>query len=210
VFELLEDAFQAQLSLSQEHRTYDEVTSILSPYFSKKYIDLFLEENLYEEKSGFIVYGSDFAMYYVPYFSYSDETKVMYDKKEGIIYVYEYFKANSEGPVTYEEHYEMVILEPTKSSWIIAEVVESKEMPEQIKNLNGSQGIETGVHETQVGIYQYKIGSIYSILELEKKVKYTTFHESAIKNPFAYSLIYTKMVNGPNSSILNTYSMMPD
>ncbi len=109
VFEFLKSAFIAQVSLSEEPRSMGEVTAILEPYFSDSYIDLFLKENIVEENDLYFTYGTDFAPYYLPFFSYTDKTKVIEDHQS--IFVIEYFPKVTEGPVSYEGHYEAIELE---------------------------------------------------------------------------------------------------
>lgn len=120
IFEFLKSAFMSQVALSEEGRSMEDVMAILEPYFSVSYIDLFLKENIVEENGQYFTYGSDFALYYLPFFSYSDETKVVYDQKS--IFVVEYFPAVTEGPVSYEGHYEAIELDRSGSGLKITDV----------------------------------------------------------------------------------------
>lgn len=113
VLDFLHEAFQAQLSLSEEGRTEEEVLSILQPYFTDSYIELFKKENIVEENGLQITYGSDFAPYYIPFFQFSDQTEIVINKNS--IYVYEFFEGENEGPVTYKNHYEAIILKKDRS-----------------------------------------------------------------------------------------------
>lgn len=109
VIGFLQDAFEAQVSLSEKDRTLEEVKEILSPYFTKQYTELFLKENLVEENGKYFTLGTDFALYYIPFFQFSQKTKIVTEKNQ--IYVYEFFPGNLEGPVSYESHYEGILLE---------------------------------------------------------------------------------------------------
>lgn len=109
VFEFLQDAFRAQVSLSEKDRNLEEVKELLAPYFTNEYMELFLKENLVEENGKYFTLGTDFALYYIPFFEFSDKTQLV--RKQNQIYVYEFFPGNMEGPVTYENHYEGVLLE---------------------------------------------------------------------------------------------------
>ncbi|WP_318504972.1 DUF3993 domain-containing protein [Bacillus sp. T3] len=109
VFEFLQDAFQAQVSLSEKDRNLNEVKELLAPYFTNEYMELFLKENLVEENGRYFTLGTDFALYYIPFFEFSDKTQIV--TRQNQIYVYEFFPGNMEGPVTYENHYEGVLLE---------------------------------------------------------------------------------------------------
>jgi hypothetical protein len=108
VLDFLHEAFQAQVSLSEEGRTEKEVLSILQPYFTDSYIELFKKENIVEENGLQFTYGTDFAPYYIPFFQFSDQTEIVINKNS--IYVYEFFEGENEGPVTYKDHYEGIIL----------------------------------------------------------------------------------------------------
>jgi hypothetical protein len=108
VLGFLHEAFQAQVSLSEEGRTEDEVNSILKPYFTDSYNQLFKKENMVEENGLQFTYGTDFAPYYIPFFQFSDQTEIVINKNS--IYVYEFFEGQNEGPVTYKDHFEAIIL----------------------------------------------------------------------------------------------------
>lgn len=104
IFTLLEEAFYAQLSLTEDYRTMEEIESILSPYFTDEYIELFLEEHLSEDENGYIILGSDTFYYVVPFFSYDKTTKLI--QKGDKMIVYEYFAPFYEGGVVWEGHFE--------------------------------------------------------------------------------------------------------
>jgi hypothetical protein len=109
VLEFVESAFKAQVSLSEQGRSLEEVRAILEPYFSESFIQLFLNENIVEESGQYLTYGSDFAPYYIPFYSYSDKTKVV--NHHDSIFVVEFFPTVTEGPVSYEGHYQAVEIE---------------------------------------------------------------------------------------------------
>ena len=117
VFSMLQNAFQVQVSLSEQTRTEKEINDLLDPYFSERYQKLFWDENVFEEEGKFVTYGSDFALYYIPFFHYSDETKMNTSKDS--IYVFEFFPANSDGPVGWEDHYEGILLKKENGGWKI-------------------------------------------------------------------------------------------
>lgn len=115
VYDLLQNAFQVQVSLSEQTRTREEINELLNGYFTKSYQQLFWKENIFQEEERYVTYGSDFAQYYIPFFKYSDETKVVISSEA--IYVFEFFPAASDGPVGYEAHYEGVLLKKVDGSW---------------------------------------------------------------------------------------------
>lgn len=134
VFSLLQEAFTAQTSLTNEFRSYDEVQQILSPYFNEEYMNKFLEENVIKEEQGYIVYGSDFAFYFIPFYSYSEQTKILFDKEENKIFVYEFFESPESGPVAYDDHFEVITLEKINSNWLITELSIEDEAPSVKQN----------------------------------------------------------------------------
>jgi hypothetical protein len=119
VFSFLQKAFQAQISLSDQTRTKQEIRDVLSPYFSEEYQKMFWDENMFEEEGKFVTYGSDFAFYYIPFFQYSGETKVVISPES--IYVLQFFPTTTDGPVRYEDHYEGIMLKKMDGSWKIAD-----------------------------------------------------------------------------------------
>ncbi|WP_052948853.1 DUF3993 domain-containing protein [Mesobacillus campisalis] len=118
VFSILESAFEAQVSLSEKVRTLAEVDDVLNPYFTEEYKQMFLEENLVEEDGHYFTYGSDFALYYIPFYQFSEETKVVAIGDS--LYIVEHFPATEDGPVSYESHYEGVQLVNEDGSWKVA------------------------------------------------------------------------------------------
>ena len=126
---MLQDAFQVQVSLSEKTRTKEEIKDLLTPYFTEDYQKLFWVENVFEEEGKFVTYGSDFALYYIPFFQYSDKTKMIISKE--IIYVFEFFPANNDGPVGYEDHYEGILLKKENGGWKIDEFLYNN-IPESI------------------------------------------------------------------------------
>lgn len=129
VLQFLELAFQAQLSLSEKDRTMEEITFLLDPYFSKEYQQEFFEENLHEDGGKFFTYGTDFGHLYIPFFEFSDLTKVIIEDDQ--IYVFEYFPENQLGPVGYESHYEGIMIEKIEEQWKISQYL-FNEIPENI------------------------------------------------------------------------------
>ncbi|MHC0038618.1 DUF3993 domain-containing protein [Pseudoneobacillus sp. C159] len=129
VFQLLESAFRAQISLSEEDRSIEEINSILDPYFSKDYSQKFLDVNLHEENGKYFTYGTDFGEYYIPFFHYSEYTKIVIEPKE--IYVFEYFPQKQQGPVGYDSHYEGILLSKDGDKWKISNYL-MNQIPERI------------------------------------------------------------------------------
>jgi hypothetical protein len=129
VFELLEEAFDAQVSLSEKGRTMAEIEGILNPYFAEHYKSMFIKENVIGQENQYQTYGTDFAPYYIPFYGFSDKTKVV--NMENEIYVLEYFPGNAEGPVSYESHYEALKLVNENGSWKVSEYL-YENIPEEV------------------------------------------------------------------------------
>ncbi|MEH7222380.1 DUF3993 domain-containing protein [Bacillus sp. JJ1566] len=165
VFTQLKEAFQAQSSLTLEFRTYDEVQKTLAPYFQEDYIANFLEENLMKEEEGYIVYGSDFALYFVPFYSYTDETKILFDQEVNKIFVYELFKSPESGPVSYQDHYEVITLEKISSNWLITDLTMEDEAP-SVKKVAQEQ---TTKGDTEFLTWNPFKTTIYSLLEMDNR-----------------------------------------
>lgn len=151
VLQTLKDAFQAQVSLSEEERTLEEINQILIPYFTRSYISTFLDENLVEMDGEYFTLGTDFALYYIPFFTYSVETKVHVENNEA--FVYEFFSSNREGPVSYENQYQGVKLIKTGGEWKVSEyffnfhpeeIINKQKIPHITKEVKGVPQIGEG------------------------------------------------------------------
>ncbi|MBX9972205.1 DUF3993 domain-containing protein [Cytobacillus firmus] len=135
VYKFLQDAFHSQVSLSEEERSMEEIDELLDPYFSEEPKAEFLNENLVSENGKYFTLGSDAAAYYIPFFTYSDHTKVV---KEGSkVYVYEYFPENHDGPVAYEGHYEGLLLAEQEGEFKVAKFL-GENIPGKILKKAGS------------------------------------------------------------------------
>jgi hypothetical protein len=115
VFDFLKVAYKAQVSLSEKVRSKKEIENVLDPYFSNDFQAAFWKENIHEEDGKYVTYGTDFAQYYIPYYQFSNRTKVVITSEE--IYVFEFFPARTEGPVGYKSHYEGLYLKKIDRSW---------------------------------------------------------------------------------------------
>lgn len=131
VFEFLGEAFEAQVSLSEQGRSMDEIEGMLEPYFTENYKSLFIKENVVGQEDQYQTYGTDFAPYYIPFYAFSENTKVVNMKNE--IYVLEYFPGNAEGPVSYDNHYEGLKLVKEEGDWKVAEYMYD-DIPEEVIN----------------------------------------------------------------------------
>lgn len=131
VFAFLEKAYDSQVSLSEKGRTMEEIEGILEPYFTESYKTRFIEENVVGQENEYQTYGTDFAPYYIPFYAFSEKTKVV--EMENEIFVVEYFPGNAEGPVSYEDHYEGLKLVNEDGNWKVAQYLYD-EVPQEVIN----------------------------------------------------------------------------
>ena len=129
VYEFLESAFLAQVSLSERGRSMAEVEEALDPFFKDGYKDEFIKENIVKENGEYWAYGSDFSRYYIPFYTFSEKTKII--SIEDRIVVVEYFPASEEGPVGYKSHYKGIELEMVNGSWKASTYWED-DLPEEV------------------------------------------------------------------------------
>ncbi|OCA89780.1 DUF3993 domain-containing protein [Bacillus sp. FJAT-27986] len=120
-FNLLDSAFQLQVSLSEKPRSMDNIRDLLKNSFSEEYTEDFINMNVQKsvDGSGYQTYGTDIALYYIPFFTYSEHTKLGYSSANDQWYVYEWFPGNTDGPVSYEGHYEAIGLMYDHNKWVI-------------------------------------------------------------------------------------------
>jgi hypothetical protein len=129
VFQFLELAFHSQISLSEKERTMEEIEALLDPYFTEHYQQEFLKLNLHKEGGKYLTYGTDFGQLYIPFFAFSEHTKMVFEK--GKIYVFEYFPKSHQGPVGYESHYEGLLIDKIEKQWKISQYL-INQIPEEI------------------------------------------------------------------------------
>ncbi|MGM0873405.1 MAG: DUF3993 domain-containing protein [Bacillota bacterium] len=130
VLTYLQNAFHAQISLTEKPRSQDEIKQILSTYFENELIEKYVEANVHPLDNQFIVYGTDFPMYTIPFFTYDERTKVLEQANERMIF--EFFPATTDGPVGYDDHYEVVKMYKTNEGWKIYSIENESKQPEMI------------------------------------------------------------------------------
>ncbi|KAB2337333.1 DUF3993 domain-containing protein [Cytobacillus depressus] len=174
LFAFVQAAFQAQVSLSEKSRSLDEVNEMLIPFFTKETINVFSEENLFSEDGLFITYGTDFPQYYIPFFTYTDETKIVRQGDE--IFLYEFFPESNDGPVSYESHYEGIKLVKSGEKWKVADFL--FDVPEELL-------IQEEKEVT---------GSLLSSKEYQNKIKQSSLWISLCMNPVEFFFKYGSYV----------------
>lgn len=138
ILDLVEDAAHAQISLSEKWRSMNEIKKILAPYLTEKYMERYLKENLVSEEGRFMTYGSDFSPYFIPFFAFTSETKVITEKNKA--YVFEYFDGSDIGPVSYPSHYEGLLLKKVDGSWKVSKYLYDDIPKAIIKKANKPSG----------------------------------------------------------------------
>ncbi|WP_026583078.1 DUF3993 domain-containing protein [Bacillus sp. J33] len=184
IYKFLQEAFQAQVSLSEEERSKEEVNDMLDPYFSETAKKQFLSENLVSENGKYIIYGSDSAPFYIPFFSYSDDTKVVESKDE--IYVFEYFPENHEGPVSYESHYEGILLEKENGQLKVSQFLGGNIPKNILKNADHSM--------------QERTQTSFKITDESSFLKKPSYQFSFLINPFDAFLLTGSIFAADNSN----------
>ncbi|QQZ08114.1 DUF3993 domain-containing protein [Heyndrickxia vini] len=160
---IVKRAFDAQVQLSEKERSLKDIKELMEPYFTRKFIPLFLKENLVKTDHGYQTFGTDFPLYYIPFFTYDENTIVVKDRN--CFYVVESINHRQEGPVQYEKDYKGVRLIRENGKWKIDEVLEK--VPEKIVNqIEGKQKDTTGMTEGTKGYIIHSFSSVNKNLNL--------------------------------------------
>ncbi|WP_176215214.1 DUF3993 domain-containing protein [Cytobacillus gottheilii] len=185
IFTILQDAYTAQISLGEEERTMEEVKEVLDPYFTQAGEKLFLDENLYEENNVYFTLGTDNPFFYIPHFSYDDETQI--EEINGDLYVYQFFPAVYEGPVTYEDRYDGVVLTKQDHMYKVSDFLYNIDPSQLPKKAEGEQT------DQEVSLFQ----QLYPIMPI--------MAEAGI-NPFSNGLNSAYWWLTSEHQLLQTYS----
>ena len=120
-FNLLKKSFELQVSLSEQPRSMNDIRNLLKEAFTKEFAEDFIHLNVQSslDGKGYQTYGTDMALYYIPFFTYGEETEFGYSSVNDHWYVYEWFPDNADGPVSYEGHYEAIGLIYENNRWVI-------------------------------------------------------------------------------------------
>lgn len=125
--DLTKEAAQTQLTLTENERSLEEIEKALEPYFTDEFIDGYMKENVHKGEKKYIVYGSDFTPYGIPFFNYDDNMQFGRENKK--IKLYQFFPAEEEGPVSYDDHFETVEFIEEDGSYKISSIQFSEEEP---------------------------------------------------------------------------------
>ncbi|MDO7486621.1 DUF3993 domain-containing protein [Peribacillus frigoritolerans] len=122
VLSLVQDAMENQGSISEEVRSKEAIEGMLDQHFTDDFIEKFVQANVVKVDGGYIAFGSDFAPYYIPFFSYDKNTEIVYGKNGDVIYVQEEFQDTGDGPVSMGKHVESVTLKKENGVWKVMDV----------------------------------------------------------------------------------------
>ncbi|MFJ7508163.1 DUF3993 domain-containing protein [Peribacillus simplex] len=129
VLSLVQDAMKNQSSISEEVSTKETIEGKLDKHFTGDFIEKFVQANVVKVDGGYTAFGSDFAPYYIPFFSYDKNTEIVYEKNGDFIYVQEEFQDTGDGPSSMEKHVESVTLKKENDVWKVMDVkYESEKM----------------------------------------------------------------------------------
>lgn len=116
----VQNAFDAQISLTEKPRSKEEMNDILEEFFVESFINVYFKENVESLNNQYIVYGTDLPKHTIPFFQYDGDTVIEIENRHAM--VYEYFEANHDGPVSYEDHYEVVFLKKINNDWKVSKI----------------------------------------------------------------------------------------
>ncbi|WP_285766439.1 DUF3993 domain-containing protein [Peribacillus sp. SI8-4] len=119
---LVKAASESQGSISGEVRTKEAIEAKLEKHFTDDFIRSFEKANVVKVDGGYTAFGSDFAPYYIPFFSYDENTEVVYGDNGDLMYVQEEFEDTEDGPVSSSTHVESVILTKENGTWKVKDV----------------------------------------------------------------------------------------
>ncbi|OAS86635.1 MULTISPECIES: DUF3993 domain-containing protein [Metabacillus] len=205
----LQNAFDAQISLTEKIRSKQEIEQILSTYFEDELIEKYINENVHPLDGQFIVYGTDFPIYTIPFFTYGVKTKVIEQGDERIIY--EFFPASIEGPVGYDDHYEVVKMHKTNEGWKIYSIENETNEPVLIEDQKTpiDDKVENDVIQTTSTEHQLRNKNtsnqlkILNQFDIENTVTFFNQYIKELKSISFFSWYYMQTKN-----VSNEYKMM--
>jgi hypothetical protein len=147
VFSFLQDAQQAQFSLGEKHRDMTEIQNVLDPYFSRDYQEQYLDAHLFKEEQGYITYGTDVPHFYIPFFTFDENTKIKKDEATGKLFAYEFFDVDESEAYLYPDHYEYVELEQNVQGLQVVNYGYEEEKPGFLKEVSDARTMESPTNE---------------------------------------------------------------
>ncbi|MEM5017722.1 DUF3993 domain-containing protein [Metabacillus indicus] len=123
----VKEASELQAALTEKERPLNEIKAMMEPYFTHAFIEKYVKENVKETENGYIVYGSDFTPYSMPYFNYEED--LSFGAENNTHKLFQFFPAEEEGPVSYDDHYEAVLFVKENGEYKIDDVIFSETEP---------------------------------------------------------------------------------
>ncbi|MFE7061425.1 DUF3993 domain-containing protein [Sutcliffiella sp. NPDC057660] len=177
IFPFLKEAKAVQISLGEKHRDMTEIQSVLDPYFSRNYQEQFLDAHLFKEDQGYITYGTDVPHFYIPFFSYDENTKIKQDEATGKIFAYEFFDVDESEGHLYPDHYEFVELVKNEQGLQVVSYGYDEEQPGFLKEVSDARTVESPTNEKKI--------AAMNLVNNEQKEKGKTFPPYQLTRPFA-------------------------
>ena len=82
VLKHIQNAFDSQVSLTETQDQRRRSNEFYHTYFDSDFIEKYMNENVHALDDQFIVFGTDFPMYTIPFFTYDENTKVFEHARE--------------------------------------------------------------------------------------------------------------------------------
>lgn len=122
VFTTIQKGYEIQFSIRGKQLSMENMYDALSPYFTDNFLQVFTDENGLDAKRS--------GDYLLPIreapFSFTSQTKLAYDEKYGILYVYEKTK---------NQQYQIVTLQKDAGKWKLSGYHESQQLLTEMKKL---------------------------------------------------------------------------
>ncbi|MFX3624063.1 MAG: DUF3993 domain-containing protein [Ectobacillus sp.] len=120
VFETIQRGYEVQYSIRGKKLSEEKMYTVLSPYFTDNFLQVFTDENSDNAKG-----SGNYLLPQQPPFSFSEKTKLVHDSEHGILYVYE--RINN--------MYEIIVLQKQDEKWKLAGYYIKEALLEEIKKL---------------------------------------------------------------------------
>lgn len=197
VFSFLQDAQVAQFSLGEKHRDMTEIQNVLDPYFSRDYQEQFLDAHLFKEEQGYITYGTDVPHFYIPFFTYDENTKIKQDEATGKLFAYQFFDVDESEANLYPDHYEYVEIEKNEQGLQVVSYGYEKEQPGFLKEVSDTRTMESPMKEKET--------AATNLVNDQPKENESTFSFYQLTRPFAGFIF----MPGTQNPMLAFYQFLP-
>ncbi|MFD3447960.1 DUF3993 domain-containing protein [Microbacteriaceae bacterium 4G12] len=128
VFQTIQKGYEAQYAIRGKQLSMEKMYERLSPYFTDNFLQVFTDENSNDTKT-----SGNHLLSKKPPFSFTNQTKLAYDKEHGLLYVYE--RVDEKGTLIYE----IIILQQDKKKWKLAGYHANEKLLTEIQQLEKEQ-----------------------------------------------------------------------